>query len=74
MSNYFRITVFLPNKHIAAVFESHGRFEKLWQFSAFLVAKGFKIIDVDEIKSLLNTKEEPFDENKIFICACRFEC
>lgn len=74
MSNYFRITVFLPNKHITAVFKSHGRFEKLWQFSAFLVAKGFKIIDVAEIKSHLNTKEEPFDENKIFICACRFEC
>ena len=49
MSNYFRITVFLPNKHIAAVFESHGRFEKLWQFSVFLVTKGFKIIDVAEI-------------------------
>ena len=46
MNNYFRITAYHPQKDICAVFDSNGRFEKLWQFSAFLVQKGFKIIEV----------------------------
>ena len=46
MSNYFRITAYHPAKNICAIFDSNGRFEKLWQFSAYLVQKGFKIVEV----------------------------
>ena len=46
MANYFRITAYHPQKDICAIFDSNGRFEKLWQFSAYLVQKGFKIIEV----------------------------
>ena len=46
MSNYFRITAYHPVKNICAIFDSNGRFEKLWQFSAYLVQKGFKIVEV----------------------------
>ena len=46
MANYFRITAYHPAKNVCAVFDSNGRFEKLWQFSAYLVQKGFKIVDV----------------------------
>lgn len=46
MANYFRITAYHPAKNICAVFDSSGRFEKLWQFSAYLVQKGFKIVEV----------------------------
>ena len=46
MSNYFRITAYNPAKNICAIFDSNGRFEKLWQFSAYLVQKGFKIVEV----------------------------
>ena len=46
MANYFRITAYHPAENVCAVFDSNGRFEKLWQFSAFLVQKGFKIIEV----------------------------
>ena len=31
MANYFRITAYHPTKNICAVFDSNGRFEKLWQ-------------------------------------------
>ena len=34
--------------------DSNGMFEKLWQFSAYLIQKGFKIIEVGN--------EEKFDE------------
>ena len=46
MANYFRITAYHPAENLSAIFDSNGRFEKLWQFSAFLVQKGFKIIEV----------------------------
>ena len=38
MNNYFRITAYHPKKNICAVFDSNGKFEKLWQFSSFLDA------------------------------------
>lgn len=46
MTNYFRITAYHPARNICAVFDSNGRFEKLWQFSSYLVQKGFKIVEV----------------------------
>ena len=46
MGNYFRITAYHPAKNICAIFDSNGRFEKLWQFSSYLVQKGFKIVEV----------------------------
>ena len=46
MANYFRITAYHPAKNICAIFDSNGRFEKLWQFSSCLVQKGFKIVEV----------------------------
>lgn len=46
MANYFRITAYHPQKDVCAVLDSNGRFEKLWQFSAYLVQKGFKIVEV----------------------------
>ncbi len=46
MSNYFRITVYHPVQNISAIMDSNGKFEKLWQFSAHLVGKDFKIVSV----------------------------
>lgn len=46
MANYFRITAYNPNEDVAMIVDSNGRFEKLWQFSAFLVSKGFQILAV----------------------------
>ena len=46
MNNYFRITAYHPKKNVCAVFDSNGKFEKLWQFSSFLVFKGLNIVEV----------------------------
>ena len=54
MPNYFRITAYHPEQDLSAIFDSNGYFEKLWQFSAYLIQKGFKIIEVGN--------EEKFDE------------
>lgn len=49
MNNYFRVTAYLPDKDISAIFDSFGKFNALWELSAYLVAKGFKIIAVCNI-------------------------
>ena len=46
MANYFRITAYHPTENFSVIMDSNGMFEKLWQFSSFMVSKGFKIIEV----------------------------
>lgn len=46
MTNYFRITAYHPIEDLSVIMDSNGMFEKLWQFSSFMVSKGFKIIEV----------------------------
>ena len=46
MENYFRITGFIPEKNLSFIIDSYGAYEKLWQFSAVLIAKGCRIIEV----------------------------
>ena len=55
--NYFRITAYHPQEDISVILDSNGRFEKLWEFSSFLVQKGFKIIEA--------SKEESFEEGNL---------
>ena len=46
MANYFRITAYHPEQDLSVIMDSYGLFEKLWQFSADLIQKGFKILEV----------------------------
>ena len=46
MENYFRITAYHPEENVSVIMDAYGMFEKLWQFSSFMVQKGFKIIAV----------------------------
>ena len=53
MSNYFRITGYCPEKDFSFIMDSYGKFEKKWQFSAELVKRGFKIIEVSDDEQFL---------------------
>ena len=46
MTNYFRITAYHPEQNISVIMDSYGKFAKLWQFSAYMVQKGFKVLAV----------------------------
>lgn len=46
MSKYFRITAYNKEENISVIMDSNGKFDKLWQFSSYMVAKGFSIIEV----------------------------
>ena len=48
MNNYFRITAYHPEKDVSVIMDSYGLFEKKWQFSADLIKKGFKILEVSD--------------------------
>ena len=73
MVNYFRITAYHPAKNISAVFDSNGMFEKLWQFSAYLVGKGFKILAVggEEKFSEGDMPKAEYDNVHIILRACK---
>ena len=46
MANYFRITAYHPTEDYCFIVDSYGRFEKLWEFSSYLVNKGVKVLEV----------------------------
>lgn len=71
MSNYFRITAYHPTKNVSAIFDSNGRFEKLWQFSSFLIQRGFKIIEVGADNKFLEGDLPKITAGKaLFLRAC----
>lgn len=72
MSNYFRITVYHPVHNISAIMDSNGKFEKLWQFSAHLVSKGFKIVSVAGADTFSegNIPMDDVPTNTILLRAC----
>ena len=71
MANYFRITAYNPNKDVGMIVDSNGRHEKLWQFSAELVAKGFRILAVgNETKFTDGNIPKTEESDKILLRAC----
>ena len=69
MNNYFRITAYHPKHNVCAVFDSNGRYKKLWQFSSFLVFKGFNIVEVGADFFLFVLPKVPASES-ILLRAC----
>ena len=71
MANYFRITAYHPKHDVCVIADSNGRFENLWQFSAYLVQKGFKIAKVSANDKFLdgNIQRAPAG-NQLLVRAC----
>lgn len=72
MANYFRITAYHPEQDVSIIVDSFGKFEKLWQFSAFLVSRGFKVIEVGNEGSYTDANIPRADINteKLILRAC----
>lgn len=72
MDNYFRITGYYPQKDVCFIADSNGRFQALWEFSAFLVNKGIEIVAVgrDERMSYGNFPRAEPDAEHVIIRAC----
>lgn len=72
MTNYFRITAYHPEQNISVIMDSYGKFEKLWQFSAYMVQKGFKVLAVGKDGTFFDgniEKETKVEPEKIILRA-----
>lgn len=70
-NNYFRITGYYPQEDFSFILDSNGMHEKLWQFSAMLVAKGLKVLEVSKMENVLdiNIDKVQEDNEHIFLRA-----
>lgn len=73
MANYFRITAYHPVEDFSAIIDSYGMFDKLWQFSAYLVSKGFKVLEVGSEGSFTdgNITKAEYDAERMILRACQ---
>ena len=70
--NYFRITAHQVEKNVSFIADSNGKFEKLWQFSSYLVSRGCKIYAVSSSDGFLpcGIKPIPFNGKQFVIRTC----
>ena len=70
-NNYFRITAYYPEDNFSFILDSNGKFEKLWQFSAYLISKGIKVIEASKQEQMLDINIElaPQDNEHIILRA-----
>ena len=71
MTNYFRLTVYNPEHDLSAILDSNGLYDKVWQFSSFLIGKNFKILEVSNQDKMIDVNIGFADEdnNKILLRA-----
>jgi len=60
---YYRITGYDPRANISFIVDSNGKFEKLWQFSAYVKSKGCDIIAVSKQENMIDDKTPPIEPN-----------
>lgn len=60
---YYRITAYNKEQDFSCILDSNGMFEKLWQFSAYLVSKGLDIIEASKLENITDTNIAPVDED-----------
>ena len=63
MNNYFRITGYSEQEDFCFIIECYGMFEKLWQFSSYLLQKGLKILEVGSDTKFLDGNIARIEEN-----------
>ena len=61
---YYRITGYYPEKNVSFIADGNGKFEKLWQFSAYLKSKGCDIITVSRQENMIDEKTPPIERNE----------
>ena len=74
MANYFRITGYYPDADCSFIADSYGKFEKLWQFSSYLISKGFTIIEVGSTDTFTdgNFKKADYDKEHVILRAAHY--
>ena len=64
MTNYFRIVGYWPENDCCFIIDSNGMFEKLWQFSSYLVSKGIQIVAVSKFENIIDINIDKVEHNR----------
>lgn len=56
MNDYFRITGYCEEQNCCFIMDCFGAFEKLWQFSSYLLQKGLKVLEVGNDTKFLDVE------------------
>lgn len=56
--SYYRITAYHKEADQCCIIDSNGMYEKLWQFSSYLVGRGFEILEVGDDTKFLDVNIE----------------
>ncbi len=64
MSNYFRIAAYEPNHDFTIIMDTYGMFEKIWQFSADLIKRGLKILEISSDEQFLDVNIDKLTEKR----------
>ena len=69
MNNYYRITGYCESEDFCFIMDCYGCYEKLWQFSSFLVQKGLKVLEVSNADKFLdgNIPRAPENAQKLLL-------
>lgn len=67
MNNYYRIKGYDPKHDFTFILDSHGMFEKKWQFSSFLIQRGLKVLDIFDVTDTTEFPPVPEDESHLYL-------
>lgn len=72
MSNYFRVTAYHEQANVSVIVDSNGYYSALWELSAFLIQKGFKVLEVSDDGKFLdgNIERAEQDTENLIVRAC----
>ena len=62
--NYFRITGYSKEMDSCFILDSNGMFEKLWEFSSYLLQKNIEVVEVSKIENMLDVNIEKVENDK----------
>lgn len=67
MNNYYRIKGYDPKHDFTFILDSHGMFEKKWQFSSFLIKRGLKVLDIFDVTDTTEFPPVPEDKSHLYL-------
>lgn len=72
MSNYFRVTAYHESEDVSVIIDSNGYFKQLWELSALMIQKGFKVLEVSDDSKFLdgNIERADKDAESLIVRAC----
>lgn len=64
MNNYFRLTGYCKEHDFCFILDCNGMFEKLWQFSSYVVNKGLQVLEISNAERFIDVNIPKTQEDK----------